>query len=313
MSSIYDWSLDAAANANADTLINWAEGQPPSTVNDSARAMMQRIAEYLTDRGGTVTATGSANMLALALNVPVNTYKDGIMVRFRGFARNSGTVTMNINNLGARPVFMMRPEGVSPLEGGEIVPQGLYDAVYVQALAGGGGGWLLINPTPLPAIAAGLIASFASDTPPAGWLECDGAQISRTMYANLFAVIGTRWGAGDGVTSFHLPDFRGQFLRGWDHGRGLDIGRDFASDQESENKSHNHGGFTSIAGNHAHAFSVPNFTSQGLAVGSIGSVTDKLEEGRTTQLSGSHQHQIFSDGGIEARPRNMAVLYAIKI
>ncbi|WP_315957486.1 hypothetical protein, partial [Bacillus sp. IG2] len=43
MSSIYDWSLQAANNANSDDNINWAEGQPPSSVNNSARAMMQRI------------------------------------------------------------------------------------------------------------------------------------------------------------------------------------------------------------------------------------------------------------------------------
>ncbi|MDD9333366.1 MAG: phage tail protein, partial [Bartonella sp.] len=47
MSSIYDWSLVAAENARADEIINWAEGQPPSSVNDSARAMMQRVKEYL--------------------------------------------------------------------------------------------------------------------------------------------------------------------------------------------------------------------------------------------------------------------------
>ncbi len=52
MSSIYDWSLLALENASADEDINWAEGQPPSSVNDSARAMMQRIKEYLFDNGG---------------------------------------------------------------------------------------------------------------------------------------------------------------------------------------------------------------------------------------------------------------------
>ncbi len=52
MSSIYDWSIIASENAYADESINWSEGQPPSTVNDSARAMMQRIKEYLLDNGG---------------------------------------------------------------------------------------------------------------------------------------------------------------------------------------------------------------------------------------------------------------------
>ncbi len=52
MSSIYDWSIIASENAYVDESINWAEGQPPSSVNDSARAMMQRIKEYLLDNGG---------------------------------------------------------------------------------------------------------------------------------------------------------------------------------------------------------------------------------------------------------------------
>ncbi|ABM45631.1 hypothetical protein H704_00208 [Bartonella bacilliformis Peru38] len=54
MSSIYDWSLQAPKNANADEIINWAEGQPPSSVNDSACAVMQRIREYLPDHGGSI-------------------------------------------------------------------------------------------------------------------------------------------------------------------------------------------------------------------------------------------------------------------
>jgi len=312
MTSIYDWSLDAAANANADTLINWAEGQPPSSVNDSARAMMQRLAEYLADQGGTVLASGSANALNLMLHVPVVAYHDGIMVRFRATGSNNGAVTINVNNIGARPVFLMRSTGIAPLEKGEIQPSGIYDIIYVQALSSGAGGWLLINPTSPQTIPAGFVASFACDVPPPGWLECDGAQISRSTYANLFASIGTHWGAGNGVTTFHLPDLRGQFLRGWDHGRGLDSGRSFASLQGDQNKLHDHGGWTMAAGSHNHTFTVPMVVAgSGGSIGA-GSVMKKQEEVRTTQMTANHQHQIVQDGGSEARPRNMAVLYAIK-
>ena len=66
---------------------------------------------------------------------------------------------------------------------------------------------------------------------PAGWLLCDGTAVSRTTYAALFAAIGTLWGAGDGVTTFNLPDARGQFLRGLDRGRGVDPGRTMGSNQ----------------------------------------------------------------------------------
>jgi microcystin-dependent protein len=51
-----------------------------------------------------------------------------------------------------------------------------------------------------------------------GWLKCNGAAVSRSTYAVLFAAIGTLYGAGDGTTTFNLPDYRGEFLRGLDDG-----------------------------------------------------------------------------------------------
>ena len=62
----------------------------------------------------------------------------------------------------------------------------------------------------------GLIAPFAgsADKVPAGWLLCDGSEVSRSDYANLYDAIGVNWGTGDGSTTFNLPDLRGMFLRG---------------------------------------------------------------------------------------------------
>ncbi|SSZ40953.1 Phage Tail Collar Domain [Bartonella grahamii] len=66
---------------------------------------------------------------------------------------------------------------------------------------------------------------------PDGWLPCDGRAYSRYVYWDLFCVIGTTWGEGDGVTTFNVPDFRGMFLRGLDNERNLDPWRSFASIQ----------------------------------------------------------------------------------
>lgn len=74
-------------------------------------------------------------------------------------------------------------------------------------------------------------------TPPSGWLECAGAAVSRSTYAALFAVIGTRFGAGDGSTTFNLPDLRGEFVRGYDHGRGVDAGRALGSAQAGQDNN----------------------------------------------------------------------------
>lgn len=74
-----------------------------------------------------------------------------------------------------------------------------------------------INATP-----AGAVQFFAMSTAPVGWVKANGAAVSRALYANLFAAIGTTFGAGDGENTFNLPDLRGEFLRGWDDGRGVD-------------------------------------------------------------------------------------------
>lgn len=71
----------------------------------------------------------------------------------------------------------------------------------------------------------GEVAFFARTTPPSGWLKANGAAVSRTTYAALFAAIGTTFGAGNGRTTFNLPDLRGEFLRGLDDGRNIDRGR----------------------------------------------------------------------------------------
>ena len=70
---------------------------------------------------------------------------------------------------------------------------------------------------------------MARPLPPSGYLKCNGAAVSRTTYADLFAEIGTAFGAGDGSSTFNVPDFRGEFVRGWDDSRGVDSGRNFAT------------------------------------------------------------------------------------
>ncbi|ORF05884.1 hypothetical protein BGI03_09055 [Snodgrassella alvi] len=77
-----------------------------------------------------------------------------------------------------------------------------------------------INATP-----AGTIMYFARDWAPTGWLKANGAAVSRTAYAGLFAVLGTYYGPGDGSTTFNLPDLRGEFIRSYDDRRGVDPGR----------------------------------------------------------------------------------------
>lgn len=139
-------------------------------------------------------------------------------------------------------------------------------------------------------IKAGTVAHFAASTAPAGWLKANGATVSRTTYAALFAAIGTTFGAGDGATTFALPDLRGEFFRSLDDSRGIDPGRSIGSAQAEELKSHLHyGSATTTAGSNIAVDSA--YTGLRLLNGNM----------PTTNT-----------GGTETRPRNVALLACIK-
>ncbi|MHA6912986.1 phage tail protein [Ralstonia pseudosolanacearum] len=90
----------------------------------------------------------------------------------------------------------------------------------------------------------GMIGHFPTPYAPAGWLKANGAAVSRATYDRLYAVIGTLFGAGDGANTFNLPDLRGEFLRGWDDGRGIDSGRSLGSWQSGSPVVHDDVGGT---------------------------------------------------------------------
>lgn len=78
---------------------------------------------------------------------------------------------------------------------------------------------------------SGAVQHFARNTAPTGWLVCGGQAVSRTTYADLFAAIGTTFGAGDGSTTFNVPQLGGEFIRSWVSGQAVDPGRAFGSTQ----------------------------------------------------------------------------------
>lgn len=162
----------------------------------------------------------------------------------------------------------------------------------------------------LNAAPPGAVVAFARSTAPTGWLKANGAAVSRTAYASLFAAIGTTFGAGDGSTTFNLPDLRGEFPRFWDDGRGADSGRVFGSWQDSQNLSHTHTGSTASAGDHAHTGGAVN---TGLSANSGPNLGSYMNPGNTGS-AGAHTHSVTvnSSGGNESRPRNIALLACIK-
>lgn len=156
---------------------------------------------------------------------------------------------------------------------------------------------------------AGEVAAFARNTAPDGWLVCNGQAVSRTTYARLFAAIGTTFGAGNGSSTFNIPDLRGEFIRGWDSGRGVDTGRSFGSQQSSQNLSHSHP--VNDPG-HIHT---ENYRRNG------DTTTVRYNDVLKTGQSGNHVQPtstattgitLGSSGGNESRPRNVALLYCIR-
>lgn len=92
----------------------------------------------------------------------------------------------------------------------------------------------------------GSMVDFAGTTAPSGWLMCDGAAVSRTVYASLFSSLGVAYGSGDGSTTFNLPDYRGRFARYMDNmgtlagAAGRDTGRVRGSSQTDATQDHTH-------------------------------------------------------------------------
>jgi phage-related tail fiber protein len=171
-------------------------------------------------------------------------------------------------------------------------------------------------------IDVGQIAFFARDTAPPGYLKANGAHVPRATYAQLFAVIGTRFGAGDGSTTFNVPDLRGEFIRSWDDDRKVDTGRTIGSWQPGGNEDHFHLMPTTTGDNEASEADITALfmDGNGTLPGSVTDVSELPPETRGNN-SGLVSGQIFrtyrqSSGGptahSEARPRNVAFLACIK-
>ncbi len=134
-----------------------------------------------------------------------------------------------------------------------------------------------------------------------GWLMCNGSEVARTGYPELFSTIGTTYGAGDGTTTFNLPDLRGEFIRGLDNSRGVDVSRVIGSSQAQDFK-----GFTLIS------------QAEGGWNYSHNTYMGKSTTGYTGRFFGGYWQAVPTSAvGLmwdtsEIRPRNVAMNYIIK-
>jgi len=121
MASIYDWSATAASNATVGS-INWAEGQAPSTINNSARDTMADVAKWRDILGGAKISSGT-DTIALTSGLSLSAYAQGMMIAFEAGGANTGAATLNIDSIGARAVVKRHDVALAPgdIEAGQIV------------------------------------------------------------------------------------------------------------------------------------------------------------------------------------------------
>jgi hypothetical protein len=233
-----------------------------------------------------VIATGIVGTSVTATNlIATNLRVSGITTL--GSSNGIGTVTIGTGITALLVDGNARITGILSIGQGTITIDGNTNTISgVSSVSDATGSYLSIPP--------GTVISVASSIAPAGYLKANGAAISRSTYSTLFAGIGTVHGAGNGTSTFNIPDLRGEFIRGWADGRAVDTGRSFGSSQADDFKSHTH----SVSFNFTSVVTQPggNETPGGGGRGQYANISATAT----------------ANGGTETRPRNIALLYCIK-
>lgn len=205
--AFWQWSTTASTNASVDPSINWAEGMSPSSVNDSARAMMARLAEYRLDTVGALVATGTSTAYSLTSNeggFSSSAELSDKLFSFLPHTTNGNNPTLTMDGIGPFPITI----GGNPVPAGTLLVGSPYDIVYKEIVHE----WRLKSaygaPTAVPLGA--MIPYTGPSAPNAAFVIPVGQCISRTTYATYFALVGTTFGGCDGSTTFAVPNMSGR-------------------------------------------------------------------------------------------------------
>lgn len=300
---------------DANNTTRFPEGMQFRNVNDGVRADEGLLARWFRDTNGSLAASGSAGAYAVTANRTIASYVDNLIIGFTANHTNTGAVTLAVS--GLVPKTIVRPDGSTMLAGD--IPSG--NKVLVAFNSSTDKFQLLSMPATslsTTALAVGTVLAWPVFTVPSWALECDGSAVSRTTYAALFEVVSTRYGVGDGSTTFNLPNYKDYFLRGFDA-----AGTDAASRTDrgdgttgAEIGTKQAGAFAS----HTHTASV---TDPGHAHNTTMGETQTVqtdEPDATTRLSGALNGGAnttgitvsnASTGGTETRPKNITVKWII--
>jgi hypothetical protein len=364
--TLWKWSQTAASNSNSDSTIDWAEGQTPGSINNSARALMAAVAKARDDWSGIINTGGTGTAYTITSNQGLTSLTDGFKIVARTNAASGAAPTLAVDGLAAKAI---RTHTSTALPTGALNSGGIYcftydsgdDCWYVHdfytvsvtefadnafrvqdngdatkelafELSGlttgntrtltvpDADGTILIDDdigVTIQPIMTGAIVAWPTATPLSGWLECDGAAVSRTTYADLFAVISDDYGPGNGTTTFNLPDLRGEFIRGFDNGAG--------NDPDAASRTDRGDGTTGDAVGTKQDFALENITG---TVGRLQSsdanpppATGAFSMGSTSNTNGggggptaiaSFDASDVVQTSTETRPRNVAMMWIIK-
>ncbi len=196
------------------------------------------------------------------------------------------------------------------------LPTSVTNGGFLQTDGSGNLSFQIVNGVP-----TGAIFCVGVNTVPTGYVKCNGASYSTSgTYAALFAAIAYTYG-GSG-SSFNVPDLRGEFVRGFDDSRNVDSGRNIGSSQGAQNQSHDHNADASATSNvsdpghdhNARGYGGDDDGGGQFAGSQNNAVSSSAIDDATTGISVSTSVTIDVDNeGGEARPRNVALLYIIKI
>jgi microcystin-dependent protein len=206
--TLYKWSQTAAANGSADSTCPFPEGMAPSAVNDSDRSAMAAVAKYRDDTAGGIVTAGTNVAYTVSSYEVFDSlaHLHGQVIAFSPHATNGATVTLNVDSLGAKP---LRSAPGAELLAATIIQGTPYVAIYNNTdgafyLQGFYGASVYNVPF------LGGMDFWGTTAPNSNFAFPAGQALSRTVYAAAFAVWGTAFGAGDGSTTFNIPDKTGR-------------------------------------------------------------------------------------------------------
>ncbi|ENW84333.1 hypothetical protein F909_00240 [Acinetobacter sp. ANC 3929] len=294
--------LKKKSNADGDT--EWADAGSAEVFVNTIEEEQSLVADQLIVDLSTTTTTGAA----VYINGDRITNKAGA----DGWLATTPTrITLGKAYPGAKILIVQNePLGAAPYP---LAQKNNLSDVLNKPLARQNLGVMSADEAKFNDCPPGTVVTLASQNIPTGYrlLKCNGAAYSRTAYADLFAAIGTSYGAGDGVNTFNVPDARGEFPRFADDGRGVDAGRVVGSKQSQQVLKHKH---HSLGENYVNSMWHFGRSAKNGYLGSNGGLDRDnylyyTSDG--TEYDGDNPNPTGTVGN-ENRPRNIALLACIR-